>query len=258
MDVITSLVANPEPPEAVDPGEGSFTDPSMATEAFLGLDATSSDPCCDASLAQSHPTASEVVALVRMQLERTLAWSTSGSLDRSDGIYHLLEHHAVVDICRRVPDRERDAVPVDHNMALRARFAAIRWIRAGLGPPPGAGTLAESSDARDQSIWSAVPNRSRRARCRPSQTPASCQSRSRRQHVTPLPHPISWGNISQGMPLLRTKTMPVRAARSGTRGRPPFGFGGSGGNNGSMISHSSSLTSGFFMPLTIAQPFSMV
>ena len=135
MDVITSLVANPEPPEAVDPGEGSFTDPSMATEAFLGLDATSSDPCCDASLAQSHPTASEVVALVRMQLDLTLAWSTSGSLDRSDGIYHLLEHHAVVDICRRVPDRERDAVPVDHNMALRARFAAIRWIRAGLGPP---------------------------------------------------------------------------------------------------------------------------
>jgi hypothetical protein len=39
-----------------------------------------------------------------------------------------------------------------------------------------------------------------------------------------LPQPISWGSISQGMPLLRTKRMPVRAARSGTGGRPPFGL----------------------------------
>jgi hypothetical protein len=46
----------------------------------------------------------------------------------------------------------------------------------------------------------------------------------RRQHVMPLPQPISWGSISQGMPLRRTKRMPVRAARSGTGGRPPFGL----------------------------------
>ena len=38
--------------------------------------------------------------------------------------------------------------------------------------------------------------------CRRSQTPASCQSRSRRQQVMPVPQPISWGSISQGMPTL--------------------------------------------------------
>ena len=46
------------------------------------------------------------------------------------------------------------------------------------------------------------------------------------------------------MPLRSTKTMPVRQARSGTRGRPPFGFGGAGGNSGSTISHNSSGSSG--------------
>lgn len=38
--------------------------------------------------------------------------------------------------------------------------------------------------------------------------------------------------------------MAVRQARSGTRGRPPFGFGGAGGTSGSTISHNSSGSSG--------------
>jgi len=42
------------------------------------------------------------------------------------------------------------------------------------------------------------------------QIPHSCQSRSRRQQVMPEPHPISCGSISQGIPLRRTNTMPVR------------------------------------------------
>ena len=33
-----------------------------------------------------------------------------------------------------------------------------------------------------------------------------------------LPHPISWGSISHGMPDFRTKMMPVKAARSDTSG----------------------------------------
>src|SRR5918998_1029509 len=44
------------------------------------------------------------------------------------------------------------------------------------------------------------------------------------------------------MPVLRTKTMPARAARAGTRGRPPLGLGGSLGRNGSMASQRSSGT----------------
>jgi hypothetical protein len=81
-------------------------------------------------------------------------------------------------------------------------------------------------------------------------TPARCQSRKRRQHVMPLPQPNSCGSVSHGMPDFKTKTMPVKAARSAIwRGRPPFGFGGSGGRSGAMISHSVSLINGGLMPL---------
>ncbi len=63
----------------------------------------------------------------------------------------------------------------------------------------------------------------------------------------PDPQPISWSSISQGMPLFSTKTMPVRAARSLMRGLPPWGFGASGGRSGSIVSHSSSVTSSLAM-----------
>jgi hypothetical protein len=115
-----------------------------------------------------------------------------------------------------------------------------------------AGTLAESKDALDRSISSARPSLSSKARCNRSHTPASCQSRSLRQHVEPEPQPISLGSISQGMPVLSTKTMPVRAARSGRRGLPPLGLGGSGGSSGSTISHRSSVTNSFVMPRSVA------
>lgn len=42
-----------------------------------------------------------------------------------------------------------------------------------------------------------------------SHTPARLQSRSRRQHVMPLPQPNSWGSCSHWMPVLSTKRMPV-------------------------------------------------
>jgi hypothetical protein len=78
--------------------------------------------------------------------------------------------------------------------------------------------------------------------------PTRCPSRKRRQQVMPLPDPSSWGSISHGIPLFKTKTMPLSAARSAMlRGRPPLGLGGSGGKSGAMISHSLSLINGVLM-----------
>jgi hypothetical protein len=75
-----------------------------------------------------------------------------------------------------------------------------------------------------------------------------CQSRNRRQHVIPDPHASSRGSICHGMPPRRTKTMPVRHARSGTRGRPPFGRGGELGRSGSTRSHNASESSAAAIP----------
>jgi hypothetical protein len=97
----------------------------------------------------------------------------------------------------------------------------------------------------DQSISSATPNSSSNRRHTFSHTPASCQSRSRRQQVMPQPQFNSCGKYSQGQPVRSTNKMPVSAARSGTGGRPPFGLDLRDGRSGSMRSHSSSVTKGF-------------
>lgn len=119
--------------------------------------------------------------------------------------HRLFQHLRVMEVSCRVGHPERDSAQLDHNMVLRARFVAIRWIRPGVCAPPGAGTLAESSEARDQSTWSASPNRSSSTWCTLRHTPASYQSRKRHQQVVPLPQPISWGDIPHGKPLRGTK-----------------------------------------------------
>src|SRR5215204_2369901 len=154
---------------------------------------------------------------------------------------------SVVDVGSRVNQREWDASSVEHNMALRALLSFIRRIRSGLFAPPGAGMLAASNDALYQSISSALPKRPRSSWCSFSHTPASFHSLRRRQQVIPEPQPISWGNISHGMPLFSTNNMPVSAARSSRRGLPPLVLGGSSGNRGSTTSHSSSVTSSLAM-----------
>src|SRR3954454_1579204 len=142
---------------------------------------------------------------VGVQLLGALARATTMRLaDRRDGVYGLLQYLGVVNVRARVDHRERDAPSVDHNMALRALLSFIRRIRAGLFAPPGAGTLAESNDALCQSISSALPKRSTSLWCSSFHTPASFHSLRRRQQFIPDPQPISWGNISQWLPLFST------------------------------------------------------
>ena len=68
--------------------------------------------------------------------------------------------------------------------------------------------------------------------------------RTRRQQLMPEPQPISAGSISHGRPERSTNRMPVSAARSDLRGRPPFGLAVSGGSSGAISAHRPSGRSG--------------
>lgn len=57
-----------------------------------------------------------------------------------------------MDVCSSEHYTEWDALSVDHNVALRARFSFIRRILANFVAPLLAGTVAESKEARSQSI----------------------------------------------------------------------------------------------------------
>src|ERR687886_1556652 len=247
MDIRAALVAHGEAAELGQPGQRALHDPAVPAQAGAALDTLAGNAALDTPPLQGDPTGRAVIRLGGVQRVRTLAGPSTGPLDRLDAIDQRGEDAPIRPIRRCQPHCEGDAVALDHNVALAARFAAIRRIRSGFLAPLLAGAKALSALARLQSILSAVPNRSKNAWWRRSHTPARCHSRRRRQHVTPLPQPISWGSISQGMPLLSTKMMPVKAARSGTRGRPPVGLGGSGGSSGAMISHRASLTNGLLI-----------
>ena len=61
---------------------------------------------------------------------------------------------------------------------------------------------------------------------------------------------------SHGMPVCSTNRIPSDAARSSTRGRPPFGKRGRSGSNGSSVSHNSLLIRCFVISLqTYTPPF---
>jgi hypothetical protein len=256
MNVVTTLVANGKPTIAVKPRESAFYHPPVTTQLLAALHSFTCYATLDAPLAQCPSASTIVISLICVHLVRSLARAsslTTWATDRFDAVHHFFKDHRVMGVSSRQFHRQWDAPPLDHNMAFRARFALICGVRPnsrGFWVPlftPFARIVSESTLALDQSILSASPKRLRSALCSLRHTPTFCQSRSLRQQVTPLPQPISWGSISQGNPLLKTKMMPLSAARSGTRGRPPLGLSGSSGRSGSIISHSSSVTSGLLI-----------
>ncbi len=245
MYIISTLKSNTEPLELVEPGAGSLDNPAMLSKGLAGVDAASGNPDLHAALAHSPAQYRIIVSLISIQLLRTLPWSASSLFYRLDCIKHYLKHLRIMRVCWRELCCKWNTLSLYHNMALRARFSAIRRIRPSLRSPRGAATQNESTHALLQSIISAWPSLSRSVWWSFLQTPALCQSRKRRQQVTPEPHPISSGSIFQGMPLFKTKMMPVKAALFDTLGRPAFVFlGGSGGNNGSTTDQRSSVTNG--------------
>src|SRR5690606_7878512 len=135
VDVVTSLVAHRQAPEAVVPRLRALDHPAVKPEALAGLGAAPCDAALDPVAPQIAAALGIVVALVRVQLLGPLPRTPSWALDRPDRFQERLEEHGVVRVGCAQQDRERDALPVDHNMALRARFPFIRRIRPGLSSP---------------------------------------------------------------------------------------------------------------------------
>ncbi len=254
MDIRSPLVPDRQPPVPGQPCQRPFDHPAVTAQALAGIDALARDPDRDVAAPQEPSAPGQIVRLVGMQLRGAFAAAACWRPDQRHGIDQRLEDHAVVPVRAGQEGRQGNALAIGDQMPFRAWLAAIGGIRPDRLAPLFAGTLALSRLARSQSIRSASPSRSSSVWWSRSQTPAFCQSRRRRQQVTPEPHPISWGSISHGMPDFSTKMMPVRVARSGTRGRPPLGLGGVGGSRGSTMVHNSSET----RSLVIAQIYHII
>ena len=244
MNVGSRLIADGEAAELPVPGKCALHDPAVTSQFCAALNAPPSDARLNVALGQGTSASAVIIRLVRVQFARPLAWRSPALPDGRHSINQRLQHSAVMHVGAGEPQSEWDAVRIREDVALRACLAAVRRVWAGRRAPFLAATAALSSAARLKSIALCWPKRSSRTCCSFCQTPACCQSRKRRQHVMPEPQPISWGSIFQGVAERRMNRMPVRAARSLNRGRPPLGLGGSGGRRGSITAQRASETRG--------------
>ena len=245
MDVVSFFVTYTKTAEFEQPTKDPLDDTTMNAQPTAMFRVSLGDEGSDAALAQRHADFFfGVVGAIGKRGVGPLAATPARAFDRWNRVDQRDRCLRIVDVRPGVRDGQRRSLTIADNMPLRAIFAAIRGIGAGLRPPKSARTEQLSIATFDQSISLASPSSSSSTRQIFSHTPATCQSRKRRQQVMPDPQPSSWGKYSQGQPVRSTNKMPVSACRLDTRGRPPLGLARSAGNNGSIRSHNSSASSG--------------
>lgn len=237
-----SFVAVLDPSVVAEPGQRTFDDPSEFSEAASVRLSRARQQRKDSALQSSGDVLGSPVGSVALKALRSSTGPSSGSLNMN-GIEHLQRRLRIVTVGRRGLDDQRDPVRVGYDVALAALFSSVRRVGPGVGPPKTARTEALSTMARERSIAPSLPKVLTRIWCTFGHTPAAVQSRNRRQQVTPSPHPNSGGRRFHGIPDFSTKMIPAKQAWSGTRGRPPSGFGFSGGSNGWIADQSSGGTS---------------
>lgn len=179
-----TIIAQDEAPLVVQPREGPLDDPAMPPQSFLRLDAPASDTRRDAAHPARLATLPIVVAFVGVRLVGAPSRTAPATAPKGwDGVEQRVEQLTVMEIGLRQPDRERNPLGVDHKMALAARAALVRWIRAGDVAPLFAAAVELSMATRLQSISSAHANSCKSTAWSRRQSPRRVQVRKRRQLV---------------------------------------------------------------------------
>jgi hypothetical protein len=234
VDTRAPLIPHVEAAKLMEPGQRAFDDPACPTETTPVLGPPLRQLRLDASAVECIAVRLRIVAAVplhEIRLAPRGAWPAAHGRHR---VHQRQQLRDVVPVGGRQLRRKRNPLAVSENVMFRPRLTAIGWVRSSFFPPRSARMEELSAMARARSNWPRWRNSASSPACRRFQTPARCQRTRRRQQVLPDPHPISFGSICHGKPLRKTNRIPVKTARSGTRGRPIAlnrrrgGFGNSG------------------------------
>src|SRR5436190_21166507 len=199
-----------------DPGQGALHDPADLAQATAVRRPLPRQVVLDAPLLEALPVPRRAVLPVPVERLRPPPRPAALAANRRDVVHQIQRLERLVAVRPGDAHGQRRAPAIDEQVPLGAFFGPVRGVFAGEDPPKTARKLWLSTQQCSQSMPFSWPTRWSRA-CRSFfQTPRRCQYRSRRQQVAPEPQPISWGGISEGIPLRKTKTIPVRQARSST------------------------------------------
>src|SRR5262245_20293327 len=164
MNIRPAFTPNAQAPLLIEPGPGSLYHPSMPAQSLRGLDAPAGNAGNDPASAPRPARGGGSIGFIGMQLHQPFPRTAQRTFTRRQRLEGREQHIHVVDIGCRERTGQRDALAFDPNMALRARFAVIRWSRPGCFAPFSAGPVGESIAARLQSIWSASPSQFKKMR----------------------------------------------------------------------------------------------
>jgi hypothetical protein len=224
MNICTTFVTNSQSSKLMQPTDSTFDYPAINAKPATMLGIPSGYFRLNTNVAQCLPICLRIIGSVCIKLLKAIARSTNLTTNRRNGINQFQQLGNIMLVGRGCLDNNGNAIAIRQNMMLRTWFSAIYRARAGFFAPPTARTVPLSTMLRSKSIWSAFRKWFSRILWIVSHSPAFCQSRNLRQHVMPLPQPISRGNISQGMPERSTNIMPVKQFRGGKGLRPGWYF----------------------------------
>lgn len=153
VDVVSAFVAHGQAAETVEPSVGPLDDPAVTAEFLAALDTLAGDARDDAACTTLLPPDPCIVSFVGVQLVRPVPRSAAPTrAQRRNGIEGGRHLRAVVPIGARQEEAERRAAGICDEVALRARLAPVRRVRASGRAPFFAGKEALSRLARLQSI----------------------------------------------------------------------------------------------------------
>ncbi|ATB26884.1 transposase [Melittangium boletus DSM 14713] len=220
MHLVTAFLSHAQAFFLMQQSKSPLSHPSISSQMFFGLDFFAGDAGDDMALAHALAHIGVVIPFVAMSLLGTPPGSSARTLNGGDGIQQWECLTLVVHVGCRQQGRQRQSSPV-HNYMMRAPCSpSVRRIRTCACPLFWARTLLESNAARLQSSFPWRPSSLSNRWCNSSNTPAFAHSRSLLQHVTPLQPKTSPGRSRQASPVLSTKTMPLKQARSSRNSSP--------------------------------------
>lgn len=135
VDLVAAVVADEQPFEVVQPGEGALDDPADGAKPGAVLGLAAGDDGFDPAFADEAAVLVVVVAAISDHALGTLAGSADGAADGR----HLVEQRDqlgdVVAVATGDREGERDPGRVDEEMVLGAGSAPVNRARARFGAP---------------------------------------------------------------------------------------------------------------------------
>ena len=248
MDIRSSFIANPQTAELVKPTVRAFDHPAKHAQTTAVFLVAFGEHRSNATPPQSLAMGFGIVRSIALNALRSSPLSAFAA-DFGNRVHQRDQLRYIVRIGPGQRGRQGDAVGIGEHVMLRARFAAIRGIRARLRPQkPPARTCCPRRPATSRFAWRPPIAAATRNGSSPIRLLLASRGAAANRSC-PIHIPFPLGKYSHGMPVLRTNRIPVSTERLSFGFRPGFRrrrFLG-GGSNGSISFHNSSSKIGLAM-----------